>query len=41
MQEPAVYSAFKTNRATIIEKYNNINKFGLKSKRETVSDIHD
>jgi phosphopantothenoylcysteine decarboxylase/phosphopantothenate--cysteine ligase len=30
-----------TNRITIIDKYNNINKFELKSKEDTARDILD
>lgn len=41
LNEEGTGFGYDTNRITIIDKYNNINKFGLKSKREAAGDILD
>ncbi|MGD0342379.1 MAG: bifunctional phosphopantothenoylcysteine decarboxylase/phosphopantothenate--cysteine ligase CoaBC [Bacteroidales bacterium] len=41
LREPGAGFEHSTNRITIIDKYNNINKFELKSKEEAARDILD
>jgi phosphopantothenoylcysteine decarboxylase/phosphopantothenate--cysteine ligase len=41
LKEPGAGFEHSTNKITIIDKYNNIDKFELKSKEEAARDILD
>jgi len=41
LKEPGAGFEYSTNKITIIDKYNNIDKFELKSKEEAARDILD